>query len=123
MKGQLDSVSIPAHNPTRLRDFYVALFDLEEDIARSHPPGFYLLKGGKGCNLLIMDAEGSNTETGTKGFELGMQVDNMEQLEKQVTEAGGAVQQVVQQMDWGQSMIITDPEGHNINAYKFRQRQ
>lgn len=119
MKAQLDSISLPAANSQRLCDFYVSVFGLEENKERSHPPGFFMVSGGRGCNILIMDAQGSDTETGVKGFELGMEVDSLEGIQERVKEAGGSIIQYTQQMRWGTAITVADPEGHHINAYVF----
>ena len=70
-----------------------------------------------------MSADGSDTETGTKGFELGMEVNTLDDLEKKVAEAGGTVVQNTQQMQWGTAIIVADPEGHHINAYVFNKEE
>ncbi len=112
-----------AKNSERLRDFYVTVFGLKENEQRSHPPGFFMIEGGRGCNLLIMDAVGSDTETGSKGFELGLEVNSLDGLEKNVTEAGGSIVQNKQQMKWGNAIIVADPEGHYINAYVLNKEE
>ncbi len=122
IEAQLDSISLPAKNSERLRNFYVTVFGLKENEQRSHPPGFFMIQGGRGCNLLIMDAVGSETETGSKGFELGMEVNSLDGLEEKIIEEGGSIVQNKQQMQWGTSVLIADPEGHQINAYVFNKR-
>ncbi len=119
MNAHLESISLPAKNSQRLRDFFVMVFGLEENKEKSHPPGFFMIKGGRGCNILIMDAQGSDTETGIKGFELGMELDSLDAIEDIVIKAGGSIIQKIQQMRWGTTIIVADPEGHHINAYVF----
>ena len=123
MKAQLDSISIPAKNSQQLCNFYVSVFGLHENKERSHPPGFFMIDGGRGCNILIMDAIGSATETGIKGFELGMEINTLEGLEEKVVNAGGNIIGNVQQMQWGSAIIVADPEGHHINAYVFNKEK
>lgn len=119
METTLQSISLPAKNARGLRDFYVQAFGLKENEKRSHPPGFFMIEGGKGCNLLIMDAEGSETKAGNIGFELGMEVSSLDQLVEKVIAAGGRLIKNTQQMKWGTALLLEDPEGHSINAYMF----
>ena len=120
MSSQLDSISLSAREPQKLCDFYVSVFGLEEDKERSHPPGFFLIRGGRGCNLLVMEAAGAGLELGSKGFELGFEVETLQGLTGRVNAAGGEIIEAEQQMQWGQSVVVADPEGHRINAYTFR---
>lgn len=120
MKSTIESISLQTTQPQILRDFYVKVFGLKENEQRSHAPGFFLIEGGKGCNLLIMDAEGTHGSAGNKGFEIGLNVDSLEGLEEKVRMAGGSVLEERQEMGWGTAITFGDPDGHRVNAYVFR---
>ena len=120
MKSTLNSINLMAKEPTQLKDFYVNVFGLEENMRRSHAPGFYMIDGGKGCNILIQDAGGVHSETGVKGFELGIEMETVDELKERVINAGGSIINDTQQMGWGTAITVADPEGHAINAYVFK---
>ena len=65
METTLQSISLPAKNARGLRDFYVQAFGLKENEKRSHPPGFFMIKGGKGCNRLLWTYKAQRLKPGT----------------------------------------------------------
>ena len=119
MKTKLNSINLVSVSPGELRDFYVNVLDFQEDKKRSHAPGFFFIEGGNGCNILIQQAEYAQTKPGNVGFELGMEVESLDEFYNNIKSSGCKIVAGTQQMDWGKGVTIEDPEGHIINIYQF----
>lgn len=120
MKAKLDSINLVSDNPCELKDFYVDVLNFELDEQRSHAPGFFLIKGGAGCNILIQQNGNAQTAPGNNGFEIGIEVDIFDQYFERLTQSGCQIVADKQQMGWGKGATVADPEGHIINIYEYR---
>jgi predicted enzyme related to lactoylglutathione lyase len=120
MKAKLESINLVSAKPGELRDFYVNVLNFEEDEQWSHPPGFYLIKGGNGCNILIQQNGNAETKPGSSDFEIGIEVESFEEYYSQIKESGCKIIADKQQMGWGTGAAIADTEGHIINIYEYR---
>jgi predicted enzyme related to lactoylglutathione lyase len=120
MKATLQSINLLTQHPGKLKDFYTSAFNLDVNEQRSHAPGFYVIGGGKGCNILIQDAQGQQLAPMFRGFELGFETDTLTGVIEAVIKAGGTVVNDTQQMGWGTAVTVADPDGNQINIYVFR---
>jgi len=67
---------------------------------RSHEPGFYFIVGGNGCNILIQQTGHAQTDAGNIGFELGMDVESLDEFYETITTSGCKVVADKQEMGW-----------------------
>lgn len=119
MKTALDSINLFSSVPEKLKQFYIDVFGLRENAERSHPPGFFLLEGQGGSNLLIQKADLVDGTVGHSGFELGFEMQTISGVGVRAMAAGGSIVNDTQQMGWGDAITVADPEGHRVNAYVF----
>jgi predicted enzyme related to lactoylglutathione lyase len=116
---RLDSVILQVSDTDRSAAFYADLFDFTPNEARSYPPEFRYLETGGGALILQRIAPGASPTVPTS-MEIGISVDDAQNLSERLQAAWPAHLVARRDMDWGTSIDVIDPDGHRLAVYELR---
>ncbi|HRC77565.1 MAG TPA: VOC family protein [Kouleothrix sp.] len=119
MATTLGNVNLFVRDIEQAKRFYVEGVGLVEDVERSHPPSFALLRAGA-CTLTLQDASAPGAQfEPSRSVELGFAVDDIEATRERLAARGATVSDV-EQMGWGGGFDALDPDGHRLTIYRMR---
>lgn len=117
MPNHVKFFSIMVDDDVRGRKFYEAVFGWTfEDWG---PPGFYLIRGAGLAGSLHKRQE-PLTGTGLRAFEITIGVDDVDEVARRVTAAGGTVTMAKMRIETvGELIYFNDTEGNRVGAMKY----
>ncbi len=117
MPNHVRFFSIMVDDDARARRFYESVFGWTFE--PWGPPGFFLIRGA-GLEGSLHTRREPLTGTGYRAYEITVGVDDVDDIARKVTAAGGTVTMPKMRLPTvGELIYFDDPEGNRVGAMKY----
>lgn len=123
MHYSLGIVSLYVRDLGRARAFYTETLGLPE-VPELSGPTFVALRPAGGALIAVQDMTTVPPELAGApgGFELGLEVDNVDAVWRDWTAKGVRILEEPVDRPFGRTFLAQDPEGHLLNVYRLADR-